>query len=37
MHMQDGVHVDEPKVEVLTIEVDVDYTRNDVETDVFDT
>jgi hypothetical protein len=27
----------EPNAEVLAIEIDVDYTRNDVKTDVFDT
>jgi hypothetical protein len=37
MYMQDGVLTGEPNVEVLDIEIDVDYTRNDVETDVFDT
>jgi hypothetical protein len=32
-----GVLIGEPNVEVLAIEIDVDYTRNNVENDVFDT
>jgi hypothetical protein len=31
------VLVGESNAEVVAIEIDVDYTRNDVETDVFDT
>jgi hypothetical protein len=32
-----GVLAGEPNADVLTIEIEVDYTRNNVETDVFDT
>jgi hypothetical protein len=31
------VLVGESNAEVVAIEIDVDYTRNDIETDVFDT
>jgi hypothetical protein len=30
-----GVLAGEPNAEVLPIEIDVDYTKNDVETDIF--